>query len=132
MLSALLKSEIAIQTSISIINAFVAMRKYFSNNMDVQNYYNRMIIKHDNEIKLLQESFNKLSNKEINNHIFFEGQIYDAYSLMLDIFNKSVNSIIIIDNYIDKILLDLLSKTNKKITIITNKYNNEYYTKYCK
>ena len=51
---------------------------------------------------------------------------------MLDIFNKSKTSIIIIDNYLDKNLLDILSKTNKDVTIITNKYNNEDYSKYKK
>ena len=68
--------------------------------------------------------------KKKNNHIFFEGQIYDAYSIMLDILNATKNSIIIIDNYIDKNLLDILSKINKRITLITNKYNNEDYNKY--
>lgn len=62
--------------------------------------------------------------------MFFEGQIYDAYSLMLNIFNNSKIEIIIIDNYIDKNLLDILSKTNKKIIVITNKYNNDDYNKY--
>ena len=64
--------------------------------------------------------------------MFFEGQIYDAYSLLIDILNKSKKEIIIIDNYIDKKLLDILSKTKKKITIITNKYNNNDYEKYKK
>ena len=49
---------------------------------------------------------------------------------MIDIFNSSKNDIIIIDNYIDKNILDILSKTNKHITLITNKYNNEDYNKY--
>ena len=65
-----------------------------------------------------------------NNHIFFEGQIYDAYSLMIKIFDKAKESIIIIDNYIDKNILDILSKTNRKVTLVTNKYNNIDYEKY--
>ena len=51
---------------------------------------------------------------------------------MLDIFNKSSNDIIIIDNYIDKNILNILSKTNKHIILITNKYNNEDLIKYKK
>ena len=132
MLSGLLKNIVAIKINIDIINAFVKMRKYIPNTVIQQEYYNKMIIKHDNEIKLLQESLNKLSNKEKNNHIFFKGQIYDAYSLMIDIFNTSKESILIIDNYVDKSLLDILSKTDKFITIITNKYNNEDLEKYKK
>ena len=49
---------------------------------------------------------------------------------MLNIFDKSKESIIIIDNYIDKNILDILSKTNKQVTLITNKYNNKDYEKY--
>ena len=49
---------------------------------------------------------------------------------MLKIFDKAKMSIIIIDNYIDKNILDILSKTNRKVTLITNKYNNIDYEKY--
>ena len=128
MLATVLKTDIAINVTIAIMDVFAAMRRYISNNLIDQNYYNNMVIRHDSEIKLLQET---LSNfKEKNNHIFFEGQIYDAYSIMIDILNTSKNNIIIIDNYIDKNILDILSKINKRITLITNKYNNEDYNKY--
>lgn len=53
-----------------------------------------MVLEHDCEIKLLQESFDKLSSKEVNNHIFYEGQIYDAYSLLIDILSESKEDII--------------------------------------
>ena len=66
------------------------------------------------------------------NHLFFQGQIYDAYSLLLDILSKAEKEIVIIDNYIDKNILDILSKIGKKIIIITNKYNNDDYNKYKK
>lgn len=132
MLATVLKTEIAEDISIQIMDAFVAMKRYISSNLIEQNYYNKMVIKHESEIKLLQESFVKLSNNETNYHIFFKGQIYDAYSLMKDIFNKSKSGIVLIDNYVDKSLLDILSKINKNITIITNKFNNEDYCKYKK
>ena len=128
MLSGLLKSDIAARVNIQIINAFVEMRKYIANN----NYDKRLsnieikLIEHDNSFK---ELFDKFEMKPLN-HLFYEGQIYDAYSLMLDILNISKESIIIIDNYVDKKLLDILSKTNKNILIITNRYNNEDYLKY--
>ena len=71
-----------------------------------------------------------MTSNDKTNHLFFEGQIYDAYSLMLNIFDKSKESIMIIDNYIDKNILDILSKTKKDVTLITNKYNNNDYEKY--
>ena len=94
--------------------------------------YTNMLLDHDERLKILEDNFKVES---FSNEIFFEGQIYDAYSLLLDIFNTSNKSIVIIDNYISKSLLDILSKTNKKITIYTknidnnliNKYNNQYH-----
>ena len=130
MLSTILKSKVAVQVSINIMDAFVEMRKYISNNLIEQKYINELVIKDSKRIDVLEETFN--SFKEKNNHIFFEGQIYDAYSLMVDIFNKSKSEIIIIDNYVDKSLFDILSKTNKEVIVITNKYNNEDYLKYRK
>lgn len=125
MLATILKSKVATQVSIRIMDAFVAMRKYISNDlMD----YSKMLINHENRISLIENTFDSFKDK--NNHIFFEGQIYDAYSLMMKIFEKALSSIIIIDNYIDKNILDILSKTNRKVTLITNKYNNVDYEKY--
>ena len=128
MLSAIINTLVAINVSIRIMEAFVAMRKYISTNLIEQKYINDLVLKDSKRIDVLENAFSRF--KEQNNHIFFEGQIYDAYSLMLKIFDKSKNSIIIIDNYIDKNILDILSKTNRKVTLITNKYNNVDYEKY--
>jgi len=106
------------------------MKKYISTNLLEQKYINDMVIKHDYEINILRKVFNKLEGK--NNELFFEGQIYDAYSLLLDIFNKSKNEIIIIDNYADKELLDVVSKTNKEITIISKNMDDILIKKYQK
>lgn len=125
MLATILKSKVATQVSIRIMDAFVAMRKYISSDlMD----HSKMLINHENRLTLLESVFDNF--KEETNHIFFEGQIYDAYSLMMKVFEKSKESIVIIDNYIDKNILDILSKTNKQVTLITNKYNNKDYEKY--
>ena len=125
MLATILKSKVATQVSIRIMDAFVEMRKYISNDlMD----YSKMLINHENRISLIENTFDSFKDK--NNHIFYEGQIYDAYSLMMKIFEKALSSIIIIDNYIDKNILDILSKTNRKVTLVTNKYNNIDYEKY--
>ena len=127
MLSAILNTKVAIEVSIRIMNAFVTMKKYISNNLLEQKYINNQVLKNTEDIRLLQESFNKY---KICDGLFFEGQIYDAYSLLMDIFNTSNQEIIIIDNYIDKSLLDILRKINIKIIIITCKYNNDDYNKY--
>ena len=97
MLSTILKSSATTRTSIGIMDAFVEMRKYISNNLLEQNYINKMVLKHDEEIKLLQDTFSKFDT--ISNEIFFEVQIYDAHSLLLDIFSTANKSIVIIDNY---------------------------------
>ena len=128
MLATILKSKVATQVSIRIMDAFVAMRKYISTNLIEQKYINDLVLKDSKRIDLLEDAFS--SFKEQNNHIFFEGQIYDAYSLMMKIFDKVKESIIIIDNYIDKNILDILSKTNKQVTLITNKYKIQDYEMY--
>ena len=133
MLATILKSKVATQVSIAIMDAFVTMRKYISSNLLEQKYVNNMVFEHDERVSLLEDSFSKFYT--FSNEIFFEGQIYDAYSLLLDIFNTSNKNIIIIDNYISKELWDISSKTNNKITIYTknidnnliNKYNSQYH-----
>ena len=128
MLATVLKTKVAEEVSIKIMDAFVLMRKYISNNLIEQKYINNLVLEDHDKIKALEQSFSKMDEK--NNHLFFDGQIYDAYSLLIDIFNKSKEEIIIIDNYIDKHILDILTKTEKKVKIITNKYNNQDYEKY--
>ncbi|CDD29375.1 oRF6N domain [Clostridium sp. CAG:433] len=123
MLSTILKSKVAVETSIRIMDAFVKMRKYISANLIEQDNMKNMLIKHDNEIKLLQESFSKLEEKEKINHIFYDGQIYDAYSLLIDIFKGAKEEIIIIDNYADKSILNMITNLNVKVTIVTRKFN---------
>lgn len=128
MLASVLRTSIASKVSIKIMRAFVLMKQYISNNLIEQKYINNLVLEHEERIKIVEDTFS--SFKEKNNHLFFEGQIYDAYSLLIDIFNKSKEDIIIIDNYMDKNILDIVSKTKKKIKIITNKYNKQDYQKY--
>jgi hypothetical protein len=138
MLATILKSHVAIQVSINIMDAFVAMRKYISSDLINQKYINNMVIKHDNDIKLLQESFNKLESKELKNAIYFEGQIYDAYSKIIDIMKHAKEKLVIIDSYADKSVLDMISNIKIKVILITkpnqnlkeldiNKYNKQYH-----
>ena len=87
MLAGILHSKIAIKTSILIIEKFVAMRKYITNNLIEQKYINNLVLEHEERLKLVETTFS--SFKEKNNHLFFKGQIYDAYSALIDIFNTS-------------------------------------------
>ena len=130
MLSSVLKSEMASNVSVEIMRAFVAMRKYISHALLSNNVVEHKLLEHDKRISLLEKTFSNFKDK--NNHIFFEGQIYDAYSVLVDILNKATDNIVIIDNYIDKKFLDVCSSVNSKITIITNKINKIDLEKYNK
>ena len=123
MLSSVLHTQIAISQSIRIMDAFVKMRKIISSNLIEQKYINELVIKDNEKINLLEESFSKLEEKEKINHIFYEGQIYDAYSLLIDIFKGAKEEIIIIDNYADKSILDMITNLNVKVIIVTKKFN---------
>ncbi len=131
MLSAVLKTNVASQVSVKIMRAFVEMKKYIATN----NFSNRIsnletkTIEHDNKINLILD---KLSTKEVNNHIFYEGQIYDDYSLLINILNQSKKEIIIIDNYASKELFDIIKDINKNITIITKNIDEILIKKYKK
>ncbi len=135
MLASVLHSDVAIDISIKIISTFVEMRKYISNNLIEQKYINDLVIKDSKRIDVLKETFNGF--KERTNHIFFEGQIYDAHSKLLDIFNSANKSLIIIDSYADKVVLDMISKLSINIILTCNnsdrisnidieKYNKQY------
>ena len=123
MLATILKSKIATQVSIAIMDAFVAMQKYISSNFIEQKYINNMVLEHDSKIKLLQHSFDKLEEKQKINDIYFDGQIYDAYSKIFDIFKHTKKELIIIDSYADNTILDIIKRLNIKVTIITRKNN---------
>ena len=130
MLSSVLRTDIASKVSINIMRAFIEVKKYISNNLIEQKYINELVLKDNKRIDLLEQTFNNF--KEKNNHIFFEGQIYDAYSLLMDILNKSKKEIIIIDNYAGKELLDILKDINKNIIIISKNITEELIKKYRK
>lgn len=132
MLATILKSNTATKVSIAIMDAFVLMRRYISSNYLEQKYINNQVMKNTEDIKFLQESFKAFDKKKELNDMFFEGQFYDAYSLLLDIFNMATKNIIIIDNYIDKKFLDLCSKLKVNIIIYTKEIDKETFEKYNK
>ncbi len=123
MLATVLKTPVADAVSMKIIDAFVYMRRYLSGVTG-----SNMLVNHEERILKLEEQFNKFSSKR--NTIIYEGKIYDAYSVMLDIFNEANDEIIIVDNYVNKELLDILREVDKKIIVISNNMNNELIKKY--
>ena len=119
MLSGLLKNDIAIQVSINIMDAFVEMRKFLMINGQLFERLTNVeykLLEHD---KKFDKVFDQLQNEEnIKQKIFFEGQIYDAYSLIIDIIKKANKKILIIDNYIDDSVLKMLTKKNKNVEVV--------------
>ena len=127
MLSGLLKNDIAVQVSIHIMDAFVEMRKFLMLNGQVFERLTSMeykLLEHD---KKFDEVFNQLQLEEnIKQRVFFDGQIYDAYSIIIDIIKKANSKILIIDNYIDDSVLKMLAKkkNNVEIVILTSDRSN--------
>lgn len=129
MLSALLKSEIAISVSVNIIKAFVEMRKFIATNSNIFNLSTRMehkFLEYDKKFDIVFDELQNKKQSEFNQKIFFNGQIYDAYSIIIDIIKPAKNRILIIDNYIDDSILKMLAKKNKEVqvTILTSNHCN--------
>ena len=138
MLATVLRTEVAEEISIKIMDAFVALRHYISDNLIEQKFINRQVLKNTEDIKLLQESFQKFEEKRKINEIYFNGQIYDAYSKIQEIFQFANKELIIIDAYSDNTILDIIKRLNIDVIIITkkdnlltnqdiNKYNKQYH-----
>ena len=133
MLATILRTEVAEEISIRIMDAFVAMKKYISSDLIEQKYINNLVLEDHNKIKKLENTFQKFEAKRKINEIYFSGQIYDAYSKILDIFKESKEELIIIDSYADKNVLDIIKELNVNVIIITrgdNKLKNVLIEKY--
>ena len=120
MLSTILKTKIATETTIKIMDAFVLMRKYISSNLLEQNNINSMLVNHENRITLLENAFDEFRDNKKVNEIYFKGQIYDAYSKILDILKEANEEIIIIDSFLDKGILDMIRNINVNVILITS------------
>ena len=136
MLATILKSKVAINVSIAIMDTFVKMRHYINYNKEfLPHKFMLLENKVDENTQRINELFDKFDPRTIvKDYIFFEGEFYDAYSLLLDIFNNSKEEIILIDNYSGNDLLDILRKIGKRIIIVSKnidetlkaKYENQY------
>ena len=132
MLATILKSKVATEVSIAIMDTFVKMRHYINYNKDFLPHKFMLLEKKVAEnTQRINELFDKFDPKVIvKDYIFFEGEFYDSYSLLLDILGSASEEIIIIDNYACKELLDILKKINKKIIIVSKNIDNTLKKKY--
>ena len=136
MLSAVLKSKVAIDVSVNIIRAFAQMRRFIENNADI---FKRLSvieqkqiatdvkqIETDNKIDKILKALEDKSIKP-NQGIFFNGQIFDAYSFVSDLIRSAKKSIILIDNYIDDTVLTHFTKRKKGVsfTIFTKNISKQ-------
>lgn len=117
MLSAVLRSDIAIQVSIQIMNAFITMRKQLSSNQLILQRIDRVELKQLDSDQKFEQIFKALESKDNipKQGIFFDGQVFDAHQFVSDLIRKAKRSIILIDNYMDDSVLSLLSKKGKEV-----------------
>ena len=119
MLSSVLKSEVAAKASINIMRAFVEMRKFLISNNEMFARLDRVELKQLETDKKLEEVFDYIATtKEVKQKIFFNGQIYDAFSLMVELVEKAEKELILIDNYVDVNTLNILSKKRKQVDVM--------------
>jgi hypothetical protein len=138
MLSGLLRSNKAIEVNIQIMRAFVEMRRFFISNTQLfqrLDSVEKKQLEYDNKF---EQVFKAIGSKIIpSKGIFFNGQVFDAYSFVSDLIRSAKKSIILIDNYVDDTVLTLFSKRNINVTIYTKeiskklkldleKYNSQY------
>lgn len=129
MLSAVLRSDVAIQVSIRIMKTFVEMRKYLAGNSMLLEKVNH-IEKRQIQAEIRQENFEKLTNerfdrvfdyieahKEDNQKIFYDGQIFDAFSLITQLVHQAEKDIILIDGYVDVVTLNIMAKKKEGVNV---------------
>lgn len=136
MLASVLRSDTAIRVSIRIMDAFVSMRHFLINNADVFRrlstieYHQLEMMQHQQESdKRIDEVFRRLDEGTVQpkQGIFYDGQVYDAYTFVSDLVKSAKRSIVLIDNYVDETVLTLLDKRGNGVTadIYTQQINQQ-------
>ncbi len=141
MLSAVLKSDIAVSVSVSIMKSFVQMRKFMSNNTLVFQRLDSLEQKQFKTDEKVDAILDAIESKELKpkQGIFYDGQVYDAYLFVSDLIKSAKKSIVLIDNYCDESVLTLLSKRDadvktciytknitKELQLDLKKHNTQY------
>ncbi len=122
MLSSVLHSDTAVQVSLRIMDTFVEMRRFIANNQLLFEKISSVELKQLEYQKETDEKFDKVfslieSHKESEQTIFFEGQIYDAFSLLISLIQEAQKDIILVDSYVDVGTLNLLAKKNPGVDV---------------
>ena len=127
MLSSVLRSQTAIEVNIRIMRAFVSMRHFMVNNasvfsrLETMEYHQLEMQQHQQETdKRIDEVFRRLDegNAKPKQGVFYNGQIYDAYTFVADLIKSAKKRIILIDNYVDETVLTLLDKRDNNVSAI--------------
>lgn len=134
MLSGVLRSDVAIQVSIRIMNTFVEIRRFIANNTLLFEKVSNIELKQLEYQRSTDEKFDKVfryieDRAEAKQKVFFDGQIYDAFRLITDIIKKAQNEIILIDGYVDIDTLNILLKKNKGTAVKIYTYASAQLTK---
>ena len=122
MLSGVLRSDVAVQMSIRIMNTFVEMRRFIANNALLFERISNIELKQLEYQKSTDERFDKVfqyidDHAESQQKIFFDGQIYDAFSLLVSLIQKAEREIVLIDGYVDVNTLNLLAKKQPNVRV---------------
>ncbi len=119
MLSAVLRSNIAIKVSIQIMNAFVEMRKILTSNSLLLKRMDKIELNQLQSNEKFEQIFKALERTELspNQGVFFDGQVFDAYSFVSKLIRNAKTSITLIDNYVDDSVLTLLSKKQQEVEV---------------
>ncbi len=127
MLSSVLRSQTAIDVNIQIMRAFVSMRHFMVNNASVFSrletieYHQLEMQQHQQETdKRIDEVFRRLDegNAKPKQGVFYNGQVYDAYTFVSDLIKSAKKRIILIDNYVDETVLTLLDKREEGVSAV--------------
>ena len=129
MLASVLHSKVAVQVSINIMRSFVEMRKFVANNALLFEKVSHIELRQLEYQKNTDERFDKVfqyieDHAESEQKIFFDGQIYDAFSLIVSIIQKAQSEIVLIDSYVDIDTLNILSKKNTGVNVKVITYSN--------
>ena len=119
MLSSVLKSETAVQVSVKIMDAFVAMRKFLLSNAQIFQRLDSLEIHRIESDKRIDELFTRMDRYKVDDTqgIFFQGQIFDAYAKFQSFIAQAQKEIVLIDNYVDITVLERLSTKNSGVDV---------------
>lgn len=131
MASAILRSDIAVKVSVEIMEAFVEMRRMLISNASLFHRLDKIELKQLEADQKFEEIFKALESDKLHSEkgIFYDGQIFDAYTFISDIIRSAKISIILIDNYVDDTVLTLLGKREQSVTakIYTKNISNQLH-----